>query len=121
MRAATFTVFAVLLVLLAAAPPETATLGECGEKQAAVTFPHQAHIDHGTPCVTCHHTDEGLTAESEGDVQKCTACHLNPTDEATPSCGEMSLKKNPYHAACMGCHKEEGKGPTKCTECHPKG
>jgi hypothetical protein len=70
--------------------------------------------------VACHHTNEGLTADSGGEVEKCTACHLDPEDAATPSCSEMSPKKNPYHLNCMGCHKTEGKGPTKCDDCHAK-
>ena len=33
---------------------------------------------------------------------------------------QMSLKKNPFHINCVGCHKEQGAGPAKCDECHPK-
>jgi hypothetical protein len=34
---------------------------------------------------------------------------------------EMSMKTNPLHVTCLGCHKEEAKkGPTKCNECHVK-
>jgi hypothetical protein len=37
------------------------------------------------------------------------------------------MSKNPFHATCINCHKEElkknaeAKAPTKCTDCHPKG
>lgn len=92
-------------------------LDACGEKKSAVTFPHEAHKAL-TECVTCHHTSEGL-AEG-GEAEKCTSCHLNPEDAATPSCAEMSPSKNPYHKLCIGCHKTEAKGPAKCNDCHPK-
>ena len=102
--------------------PETITLDECMDKKAAVEFPHKAHFEL-TECTTCHHTSEGLTADSDmSAVQTCGACHLEPEEETTPACSQMSLKKNPYHIGCVGCHKESGKetAPTKCDECHPK-
>jgi hypothetical protein len=55
-------------------------------------------------------------------VEACNTCHLEPEEETTPVCSQMSLKKNPYHINCVGCHKESGKeaAPTKCDDCHPK-
>ena len=101
------------------AEEETFTLGACGEKKAAVTFPHTAHAG-VTECQTCHHSNEGLTADSDQKVEKCSACHLNPEKAETPDCASMSATKNPYHIRCIGCHKTEAKGPTKCNDCHPK-
>jgi hypothetical protein len=130
-------VFTGLLVLLATAAmvavaeeakvPETITLKDCADKKAPVEFPHKAHFE-VTDCVTCHHTQEGLTLEKVGEitVEKCSSCHLNPEKAETPSCSEMSTKKNPFHIACVGCHKDtvkenaESKAPTKCNDCHPK-
>jgi hypothetical protein len=119
----------VALVALAAEVevPETITIDDCAAKKAPVEFPHKAHFE-VTECVTCHHTDEGLTAETvaEMTVAKCGSCHNEPEDEATPKCSEMSAKKNHYHIACIGCHKEyvaenaDSKAPTKCNDCHPK-
>lgn len=100
--------------------PENISLDGCGEKQAAVAFPHKAHWEL-SDCTTCHHTAEGLTADSDTDVKTCKSCHVKPEEEGTPDCSQMSLKKNPYHMLCVDCHKKEQKGPTKCTECHPKG
>jgi hypothetical protein len=115
--------FAIGVLILAApammlAQEDEIVLDACGEKQAAVKFPHSAHVELG-PCSTCHHTQEDLAAGGEGE--KCTNCHLNPEDEATPDCSQMSTSKNPYHKLCVGCHKKEAKGPAKCAECHPKG
>jgi hypothetical protein len=98
---------------------EVMTLDGCGEKKAAVEFPHGAH-QAVTECTTCHHTSEGLTAESDMEVKTCQSCHLNPEAAETPSCSEMSMSKNPYHKLCISCHKEQAKGPTKCNDCHPK-
>ena len=110
--------------LMLAGPPETVTIDECANKKAAVEFPHKAHVG-VAECTACHHTDEGLTADS-GEAQKCGACHNEPEDAATPKCSEMSMSKNHYHINCVKCHKDEVKkdasmsAPTKCDDCHPK-
>ena len=111
-------ILAAPAMMLAVAQDDEMVLDACAEKQAAVKFPHKAHEGVG-PCSTCHHTQEDLAAG--GEAEKCTSCHLNPEDEATLDCSQMSTSKNPYHKNCVGCHKEQGKGPSKCTECHPKG
>ena len=115
------------LVAFAADLPETITIDGCKDTKAAVEFPHKAHFEAAT-CVDCHHTSEGLTAETaaEMEVASCGSCHNEPEAAETPICSEKSLKKNPYHIACVGCHKEYKKehadttAPTKCTACHPK-
>lgn len=108
-----------LFALTAKEPPEVITLGACMDKKAAVEFPHKVHFD-TIECTTCHHTQEGLSADSDMEVESCGSCHLEPEDEGTPACSEMSTKKNPYHIKCVSCHKEQAAGPTKCDECHPK-
>ena len=116
---------AVFMLVFSAAPPDEVTIDDCQAKQAAVKFPHKTHAAK-TDCVTCHHTQKGLTAETAGDVQKCETCHNAPEKAETPKCAEMSLTKNPFHITCINCHKEElkknaeAKAPTKCTDCHPK-
>ena len=106
---------------MAGEPPESVTIDDCVDKKAAVEFPHAAHYE-VTECTTCHHTSEGLTADTVGsmEVQACGACHTSPEEATTPDCSQMSLKKNPYHITCVGCHKESSAGPSKCDECHPK-
>ncbi len=114
-----------------AEPPEHITIDACASKKAPVEFPHQAHFE-VTDCVTCHHTAEGLTLETAADMEvaACASCHAEPEKADTPLCSEKSLKKNPFHIACVGCHKTEKKaakaegkdfkGPTSCKGCHPK-
>ncbi len=115
------------LVALAADVPETITIKECADKKAPVEFPHKAHFEHAA-CIDCHHTSEGLTAETVAtmDVATCGSCHIAPETAETPKCSETSAKKNPYHIACIDCHKAyvvehaDSKAPTKCNDCHPK-
>ncbi|MFP3939963.1 MAG: cytochrome c3 family protein [Thermoanaerobaculia bacterium] len=109
------------LALAATQPPDEVVIDEAADKRAPVTFPHATHVDAVDDCTTCHHTSEGLTATSGQEVATCVSCHLDPEEAGTPSMREMSLKKNPLHAGCIDCHKEQAKGPTKCDECHPKG
>ena len=111
------TLFAV--VVIAGEVPEVITIDDCMNKKSAVEFPHAAHWE-VTECTTCHHTQEGLTADSGEEVQPCGSCHNEPEDAETPKCSEMSLKKNHYHINCVTCHKESEAGPVKCDECHPK-
>jgi hypothetical protein len=110
---------------MAADPPDAVIIDDCAKKKSAVEFPHKAHVEL-TKCATCHHTQEGLTADSGDEVKPCASCHFNPEVEGTPDCSEMSTTKNPYHATCIKCHKdavkkdEASKAPTKCDGCHPK-
>ena len=114
-------VFAAVFAATAKEAPEIATLDQCMKKQPAVTFTHKAHTEL-TECTTCHHTQEGLTADSDMEVTRCVDCHLEPAEASTPACTELSLKKNPYHVVCVSCHKESAKdtAPTKCKGCHVK-
>jgi hypothetical protein len=125
----TIIVLSALAALFAFATeiPEDIVIDACADTKSAVAFPHKAHIEVAA-CVDCHHTNEGLTAETFADMEvaKCSSCHLEPEDAETPSCKEKSTKKNPFHIACIGCHKEYKKehadttAPTKCAACHPK-
>lgn len=125
--------FAALVILATTAvfaatgkdAPEKITLDDCMSKKSAVEFPHGVHAK-AYECKTCHHTQEGLTAESTEEVKTCASCHVNPEKAETPACGEMSAKKNPFHIVCIDCHKTEAANhpdkalPTKCDQCHPK-
>lgn len=99
--------------------PEEVVIGEAAKEQPPVTFPHAAHTKVVKSCDTCHHTNKGLTAANEKGVKKCSACHLNPEGDV-PSMKVSSMKKNPFHIRCVGCHKAEKKGPTACKGCHKK-
>ncbi len=103
--------------------PGVIKLDAAAKKQPAVTFNHAKHGDTlAKNCGTCHHTQKELTKATTDkiDVKKCSACHLDPKDAKIPSLREMSPVKNPMHIRCMGCHKEQKKGPTACTKCHVK-
>ena len=102
--------------------PTTVTINAAAKKQPAVTFAHDKHVTRAKTCETCHHTNKGLTKDNAKDVKKCTACHLDPKDPKVPSMREMSLTKNPFHIACINCHKAAApkKGPVACTGCHVK-
>ena len=107
--------------------PEDIIIDACADTKAAVAFPHKAHFEIAA-CVDCHHTSEGLTAETVADMEvaTCSSCHLEPEEAETPSCKEKSTKKNPFHITCITCHKTYKKehadttAPTKCAACHPK-
>lgn len=102
--------------------PIEITIDEAAKKQAPVVFPHGKHsADLVDSCDTCHHMNKGLHADSDlSGVKPCSECHLDPKGDDTPSMREMSPKKNPFHIVCVGCHKAEKKGPTRCTDCHKK-
>jgi hypothetical protein len=98
--------------------PETVVFDKVAAKQPAVSFPHAQHQGVVKSCDTCHHTNKGLTVGS-ADVKACTSCHTEPQG-ALGTVKDMSTTKNPLHVSCVGCHKEQAKGPTKCNECHVK-
>jgi len=113
------TVAALATLVLAASAPAEIVIDDAAAKQGPVTFPHAKHMETVDSCTTCHHTTEGLTAGSDMAVESCTSCHLD-AKEGVPSMREMSMSKNPFHNACVSCHKEKAKGPTKCADCHQK-
>ena len=67
------------LVAFATEVPENITIDACADTKAAVEFPHSAHFELAA-CVDCHHTSEGLTAETVADmtVATCASCHVEP-------------------------------------------
>ena len=126
------TLLSVLVVMLFATgafavkanqSPAKITLDQAVKKQPAVTFDHAAH-QKLTKCETCHHTQKGLTDKSTDEVATCASCHTTPEKATTSKISEMSPTKNPYHIACVKCHKdmakEHPKAPTKCVQCHVK-
>lgn len=98
--------------LYAKKAPGKVTLDQCKKKKSGVAFDHAQHAKKlKIKCKTCHHT---------GKQQSCATakCHLGKADGKKPGCAEMSLKKNPYHITCVGCHKKQKKGPKSCKQCH---
>lgn len=109
--------FALVATIVFAAPPDTMVIDKAADKKPGAPFPHAQHVEAVDTCVECHHTSEGLTLQSAGDVEKCSDCHFEPEGDV-PDMAQMSMKKNPFHMSCMGCHKEVEQGPTKCNDCH---
>ncbi len=103
--------------------PAKVSIAAAAKKQPAVAFDHAKHTTLAKTCDTCHHTNKGLTADTDKDVKKCSSCHLNPKDANVPNMAEMSMTKNPFHIRCVGCHKAGvagKKGPAVCKDCHKK-
>lgn len=122
---ATGFLFSLLAVIALAHYPEKIKIDEAAKKQPPVAFDHAKHGDKlAKDCGVCHHTQKDITkaaaVANKVDIKKCSTCHLNPAKADIPSMREMSLTKNPMHIRCIGCHKEQKKGPTVCNQCHVK-
>jgi len=107
------TIMAVVLALIggpvfAAAPPDKIMIDEIQKMRGPVPFDHKKHVSLSKDCKSCHHSDQ------PGQEQKCSACHKDKTE------GKKLSLKDAFHKQCMDCHKKEGKGPTKCNDCHSK-
>lgn len=87
--------------------PATITLA-AGSKQGTITFGHGEH-EGRLECTTCHHEME----DPQGAAQACRACH-------NPQATDTFDAKKAFHLQCLGCHKQEAGGPTKCVGCHVK-
>lgn len=101
---------AALVAVASGDAPDVITIDKAQAKKPPVVFPHKVHSE-TNDCTVCHHTAKGKDA-----VQSCFECHGKDPNAPDPSA--MSAKENPFHIKCRGCHKEQGKGPTKCADCH---
>lgn len=90
--------------------PKVLIIDKAQAKKPPVTLSHDKHGDE-FGCQACHHIE---TADAE--PESCFNCHGKDPNIPDPSVS--STKENPFHITCLGCHKEKGKGPTKCGECH---
>jgi hypothetical protein len=99
--------------------------------KAPVEFSHKKHAEeYKIACTDCHHKFEnGKNVWKQGDpVQKCEACHNEPTIQGEkklpPEQQKLNLKLA-FHENCVGCHqklkkdKPDTKAPVTCTGCHP--
>jgi len=82
--------------------------------QSPVKFSHKGHAK--IDCKVCHHKGDG--------EKKCASAGCHDSTDPKDKTSEKSFYKT-YHdmksdRSCIGCHKKEAKGPTKCPECHPK-
>ena len=109
--------------------PAVIQIKGCQDKKPPVKFEHKKHHERlkklKMDCKTCHHKGSAKDGPKKGNT--CTKCHLKPT-KGLGTCKDKSKKKNPFHVACIGCHKKLKakaelkikKAPTKCKGCHPK-
>jgi len=96
--------FAVSMAV-AGDPPAKVMIDKGKDKKSGVDFNHAKHAE-SFDCFKCHHA-----SKTKEEVKSCFTCH--GADAAAPSV------KDAFHNTCQACHKAEGKGPTKCKECHP--
>lgn len=129
-------VFAASLAVIAAEaqPPDMVTIKAAlwpTPTKAPVELTHKKHAeDHKIACADCHHKYEGgKNVWKQGDaVQKCEACHTDPTIQGEKKLPEAQQKLNlklAFHNNCQECHKAakqkdaNSKAPVVCTGCHP--
>jgi hypothetical protein len=62
-----------------------------------VTFDHDLHV-----------------REMKNDA--CLPCHR--VQSPTPEYVSSRFEERTAHSFCRGCHRQKGKGPTECHECH---
>jgi hypothetical protein len=122
LAAVAFLATAIFSGAIAADAPESFTIDYLQNKKPPVKFPHLKHSkDNGIECNVCHHK-----LKEGADPRACKKCHVKgavtKVDEgdAPDPCFNEKCTKNIFHERCKGCHKEKGKGPTKCKECHVK-
>lgn len=101
----------------AKAPPKTVTIKACQKKKPPVAFPHDKHVSQKIDCKSCHHKDKDPKKSATGC--STAGCHAGKAEGKRPGCEEMG-SKNPFHGKCISCHKEKGKGPKGCADCHKK-
>ncbi|MFW5490616.1 MAG: cytochrome c3 family protein [Desulfovibrio sp.] len=115
--AAIVCLFAVPAVFAVDAPADMVIKAPAGAKvtKAPVAFSHKGHAS--MDCKTCHHKWDGA-----GAIQPCQAsgCHANAAAKKGDDSFYMAFHERKSEKSCVGCHKSMKKGPTKCTECHPK-
>ena len=117
----------ILALILSLAPallahhgPKKIMIDAAAKKQPGVPFDHGKHATTLVKsCDTCHHTQKGLTKDTDKDVKKCSTCHLKPQGKMG-TMADMTMTKNPMHVNCVNCHKEQKKGPATCAGCHVK-
>lgn len=112
----TFGILGMVSGLVAKAPPKKVVIKSCQKKRPPVAFDHEKHSKKlKIECKACHHA-----VKAKDKYQKCITCHAGKKKGKKPGCSEMSMKKNPYHLNCAGCHKDKNKGPKTCKGCHKK-
>jgi hypothetical protein len=82
---------AVAALALAALAPAPSKVVRQTKSFGTVTIDHRAHLARRTPCKSCH---------GPGPVSK------------------LKFTPRTAHDTCIGCHRDEQRGPTGCRQCH---
>jgi hypothetical protein len=93
--------------LAMAGAPDKVDFTKYKDKKSAVSFDHKAHVGRNIQCATCHHKAKRW---KEGGLLR-----ILPSEGGA---GTTPSFQDAFHKQCKDCHKKEGKGPTKCAECH---
>ncbi|MFZ1986874.1 MAG: cytochrome c3 family protein [Desulfatitalea sp.] len=100
-----------------------------------VLFDHQTHASvkgYSLACTDCHHPHGGEEIapvscgmchpprpEGSKIPESCLDCH---SDEAEIEKPEIMKRSDAFHAQCIQCHEQYGKGPQSgadnCSKCH---
>lgn len=92
------------------APKDMIRMGMPGGKMAPVEFMHSSHANYN--CTICHH---------KGNItEPCVMCHSDLKARRGDDSFYMAFHKRDSIHSCVGCHKIEKVGPTRCSDCHPK-
>lgn len=79
-------------------------------------FVHDEHNEKAgvEDCVLCHHGGSDGVQDTSMSTEgiPCSDCH-----DVKPA-SNMTGLTNAYHGQCIGCHREQGKGPLACSQCH---
>lgn len=86
-------------------------------RRSPAVFDHDGHNEKAglADCAACHHGGKNgvmdKSATSEGTP--CAECHPARAVEK----GVTPLERA-WHRQCIGCHRQTGKGPLACGQCH---
>lgn len=93
--------------VVAAAESTKAAAGEAVEAVKQAVTPETVVLEASFGKVSMPHM-------RHADAYACATCH----GDGVP--GPFELGKERAHELCIGCHKQEGVGPTGCRDCHQK-
>jgi hypothetical protein len=84
-----------------------------GATKGQVFFPHHKHLKYVQPekeadnCQVCHHKTNPPDIPTS-----CWKCHQIEASATGPA------REQAFHNSCRLCHREEGGGPSTCSQCH---
>jgi hypothetical protein len=90
-----------------------------GSPMGGVKYDHPEHVKRAggeAKCTTCHHK-----APKDMPIVKCQDCHKTPPVAPMKTKTQLAFHDGmAKKGLCIDCHTTQGKGPTKCSQCHKK-